>query len=69
MTTRFLPEEYWILEIKHSQIVIGMGFKHFNQECAPEVIYDGERYEAGMLTCIPASLANSCCSAREYNKV
>lgn len=67
--TKHLPEEYYILEVKEDQIIIGMGFKHFNQECAPEVIYGGERYKWGPMTIIPKSLASSICSAREYNKV
>lgn len=65
---RFLPDEYYLLEDNGDQIVIGMGFKHFNKDCAPFICVNGNRYNAGPLTIIPKNMANCICSAREYIK-
>jgi hypothetical protein len=62
-----LPEGYQIIAIPEpGTVVVGMDFRHMSQDCAPEILYEGQKYLWGPLTYVPKECANQFCCCREY---
>lgn len=68
MTMQIGEDDVYLLHDYHDRIVVGFGFKYFNQDAPDVILYRGLKWSRGNLDVIPARYSSIICSARQYER-